>query len=149
MTQNEAKRNYGRNDGYVSCMNCPIYEGYTTKCALLREEIPDKIANGRDDCWELIAKVMTERETESTKRETESAVDHPSHYAGAKFECIEVMLEVFGADAVKDFCLCNAFKYLWRCQKKHDNAVTDIKKAKFYLEKYIELEEGEANMNGK
>lgn len=75
--------------------------------------------------------------------ETESAVEHPSHYAGDKYECIEVMLEVFGADAVKDFCLCNAFKYLWRCKKKHDNAVTDIKKAKFYLEEYIKLEEGE------
>lgn len=78
-----------------------------------------------------------------------TVIEHPIHYKGEKYECIEVMLEVFGADAVKDFCLCNAFKYLWRCKKKHDNAVTDIKKAKFYLEKYIELEEGEANMNGK
>lgn len=80
--------------------------------------------------------------------ETESAVEHPSHYACDKYECIEVMLEVFGADAIKDFCLCNAFKYLWRCKKKHDNAVTDIKKARFYLDKYIELQEGEAKMNG-
>lgn len=80
--------------------------------------------------------------------EITSEVDHPDHYKGDKYECIEVMQEVFGADAVKDFCLCNAFKYLWRCKKKHDNAVTDIKKAKFYLEKYIELVEGEAKMNG-
>lgn len=75
--------------------------------------------------------------------ETESAIEHPSHYRGEKYECIEVMREVFGDEAVKAFCLCNAFKYLWRCKKKHDNAVTDIKKAKFYIEKYIELEEGE------
>lgn len=72
-----------------------------------------------------------------------SEIQHPSHYAGEKYECIEVMQEVFGVDAVKGFCICNAFKYLWRCKKKHDNAVTDIKKAKFYIEKYIELEEGE------
>ena len=80
--------------------------------------------------------------------ETTSEVDHPSHYKGEKYECIEVMIEIFGVEFVRDWCLGNAFKYLWRCQKKHDNAVTDIKKAKFYLEKYIELEEGEANMNG-
>ena len=77
-----------------------------------------------------------------------SEVDHPSHYKGEKYECIEVMIEIYGVEFVRDWCLGNAFKYLWRCQKKHDNAVTDIKKAKFYLEKYIELEEGEANMNG-
>ena len=75
--------------------------------------------------------------------ETESAVEHPSHYAGDKYECIEVMREIFGDEVVKAFCLCNSFKYIWRCMKKHDNAVTDLKKAKFYLEKYIELEEGE------
>lgn len=80
--------------------------------------------------------------------ETASEIEHPSHYAGEKYECIEVMREVFGDEAVNSFCLCNAFKYLWRCKKKHDNAVTDIKKAKFYLDEYIKLEEGEANMNG-
>lgn len=69
-------------------------------------------------------------------------VEHPSHYAGDKYECIEVMIEVFGVEFVKDWCIGNAFKYLWRCKKKHDNALTDIKKAKYYLEKHIKLEEG-------
>lgn len=80
--------------------------------------------------------------------ETASEVDHPSHYKGEKYECIEVMIEIYGVEFVRDWCLGNAFKYLWRCKKKHDSATTDIKKAKFYLEKYIELEEGEARMNG-
>lgn len=78
---------------------------------------------------------------------TESAIEHPSHYRGEKYECIEVMREVFGDEVVKAFCLGNAFKYLWRCKKKHDNAVTDLKKARFYIEEYVKLEEGE-NENG-
>ena len=64
-------------------------------------------------------------------------INHPDRYAGGKFECIDVMLDVFGADAVKHFCILNAFKYLWRSEKK--NGVEDIKKAVWYLNKYIEL----------
>ena len=143
MTIEEARNIYGDENGYVVCVqNCPCYPN----CKLLHGEIAGKHPNGLKNCWEHIAAEMTKRENTAAKTDD---VTHPDHYKGEKYECIEVMLEVFGADAVKDFCLCNAFKYLWRCKKKHDSAVTDIKKAKFYLEKYIELEEGEANMNGK
>jgi hypothetical protein len=65
-------------------------------------------------------------------------VNHPSHYETGKFECIDVMIETQGVEAVKDFCLCNAFKYLYRHNGK--NGVEDIKKAKWYIEKYLELE---------
>lgn len=65
-------------------------------------------------------------------------VNHPSHYESGKFECIEVMLETQGKDAVMDFCLCNAFKYLYRHNRK--NGTEDIKKAKWYIDKYLELE---------
>lgn len=41
-------------------------------------------------------------------------VDHPAHYKTGKFECIEVMLETQGAEATKDFCVCNALKYIYR-----------------------------------
>ena len=68
-------------------------------------------------------------------------VNHPSHYETGKFECIDVMLEVFGNESVKGFCQCNAFKYLYRMKRK--NGVEDMKKAKWYIEKYIELSEGE------
>lgn len=64
-------------------------------------------------------------------------INHPDRYAGGKFECIDVMQDVFGADAVKNFCILNAFKYIWRAEKK--NGIEDIKKAVWYLNKYIEL----------
>lgn len=65
-------------------------------------------------------------------------VEHPSHYTGTSIECIDAMRETQGVDAVKKFCICNAFKYLWRHNKK--NGVEDVKKAAWYLNKFIELE---------
>ena len=64
-------------------------------------------------------------------------INHPTRYAGGKYECIDVMTDVFGVDAVKSFCKLNAFKYLWREQNK--NGVEDLKKCAWYLDKLIEL----------
>ena len=65
-------------------------------------------------------------------------VSHPPHYETGKFECIDAMVETQGAEAVKNFCICNAFKYIWRHNGK--NGVEDIKKARWYIDKYLELE---------
>ena len=70
-------------------------------------------------------------------------VNHPKHYETGKFECIDVMVETQGEEAVKAYCLCAAFKYLYRHNRK--NGLEDIKKARWYLDKYVELEEGEAD----
>ena len=69
----------------------------------------------------------------------ECITNHPSHYTSGSIECIDAMIETQGVEAVKNFCICNAFKYLWRHDKK--NGVEDIKKAAWYLNKFIELEE--------
>ena len=66
-------------------------------------------------------------------------VNKPIHYAHGKYECIDVMCEIYGEDVVMDFCLCNAFKYLYRCMYK--NGVEDLKKAQWNLKKYTELYE--------
>lgn len=66
-------------------------------------------------------------------------VEHPAHYTGTSIECIDAMIETQGEEAVKDFCICNAFKYLWRHGKK--NGAEDVKKAAWYLNKFVELEE--------
>lgn len=50
-----------------------------------------------------------------------------------------MMTEVFGKEAVQTFCRLNAFKYLYRSERK--NGLEDIKKARWYLNKYIELED--------
>lgn len=65
-------------------------------------------------------------------------VVHPSHYVDScSLECIDVMLVAFGAEAVMQFCLINAFKYLWRYKNK--NGSEDVEKAKLYLDKADDL----------
>ena len=46
------------------------------------------------------------------------------------YEQIKIM---FGKEAVIDFCLCNAFKYIWRWKNK--NGEEDLEKARWYLHK--------------
>ena len=65
-------------------------------------------------------------------------VNHPQHYTGS-IECIDAMLQQFGKEQVKSFCLLNAFKYLFRCNKKHNTPIEDVKTAIWYLNKYIEI----------
>ena len=74
----------------------------------------------------------------SSKKEKDN-VNHPSHYETGKFECFDVMREALGDNVVKDFCIANSFKYIYRHKRK--NGVEDIKKAKWYIDKYLELEE--------
>lgn len=63
---------------------------------------------------------------EGMQEETQESVEHPTHYTGTSIECIDAMTETQGEEAVKNFCICNAFKYLWRHNKK--NGVEDVKR---------------------
>lgn len=72
------------------------------------------------------------------------SVNHPSHYAangptcphcGSTIECITIT-EGMG------FCLGNTFKYIWRKDSK-GNALEDLKKARWYLDREIQRMEGE------
>ena len=62
----------------------------------------------------------------------------PGHYTSDNFTCFDVMIETQGMDAVTDFCICIAIKYLYRWKNK--NGVEDIEKAYTYLEKFLEIE---------
>ena len=73
---------------------------------------------------------------EKAYNEVNDNVNHPTHYQG-KNECIDVMIAMFGKEAVKHFCMCNAYKYRFRADKK--NGSEDIAKAEWYETKLIEL----------
>lgn len=66
------------------------------------------------------------------------AVNHPSHYNRENStECIEEMILVFGKEVVKNFCLCNVWKYRYRAADK--NGAEDLAKSDWYFNKYKEL----------
>lgn len=62
-------------------------------------------------------------------------VSHPKHYTDhpSGIECIQIT-EHMG------FNLGNAIKYIWRCDLKKD-AIEDLRKAKWYLEREISKRE--------
>lgn len=66
------------------------------------------------------------------------SVNHPQHYGNGKYECIDVMQEIYGRNVVKCFCMGNIFKYLWRWRNK--NGLEDLEKAEWYLNKLIDME---------
>ena len=65
-------------------------------------------------------------------------VNHPKHYTDhpSGIECIQITEHM-------SFNLGNALKYIWRCDLKAD-AIEDLKKAKWYLEREIAKREAEA-----
>lgn len=91
------------------------------------------------DRSELVRKVKNDDADIKPKSVSENTddINHPSRYAKGKYECIDVMQEIFGVEFTKAFCKGNAFKYLWRESDK--GGINDIKKAQFYINKYIEL----------
>ena len=64
-------------------------------------------------------------------------VNKPQHYTEGGIECIDAMIQTQGVSAVIDFCVCNAFKYIWRHNRKNGNE--DLFKAQWYINKACEL----------
>ena len=61
-------------------------------------------------------------------------VNHPIHYQNNGKECIDLMIEKYGLLATIDFCILNAFKYIFRCGRKEGNPdYQELNKAEWYL----------------
>lgn len=71
-------------------------------------------------------------------QEKTEMINHPNHYNQGEIECIDAMIAAKGIEAVKNFCDCSAFKYEWRLGHKDDEE-QEVKKAIWYLNKYLEL----------
>ena len=65
-------------------------------------------------------------------------VNHPSHYNDYSVEVIDMMVKIYGAEKVADWCEITAYKYRMRAGKKHD-LMEDMKKEVWYLIKAEEL----------
>lgn len=96
--------------------------------------------HGRYVVEETVFYVFTDEMIEDGENDV---VNHPSHYTQGGIECIDAMKAAFGADELAVYCKIAAFKYVWRCD--HKNGLEDIKKAIWYLNKYLELKEGNAS----
>jgi hypothetical protein len=71
---------------------------------------------------------------------TGDIVNSPAHYTAGNIECIEAITEATkGLEGIEAHCTGCAIKYLWRWKRK--NEVEDLKKAIWYINKLIELNE--------
>ena len=109
-------------------------------CDTCAHEAKLGIENPCRDCWK--------GDNWEPKEPEPDNINHPAHYEGnTSLECIDVMEIAFGQEAVAKFCLCNAFKYLWRY--KHKGGAEDVQKAEWYLNhfesimgEYSDVEDG-------
>lgn len=129
----------------AECSFCSICDAVKYTCGNEAKDIADLmgfevideptigeiVAKHSKDDTPTIAEVV-EHHGEDVKPDS---VNRPAHYTSGGIECIDAMQAAFGDEAVKDFCLCNAFKYLWRHRNK--NGVEDLKKARWYLNRMI------------
>lgn len=72
------------------------------------------------------------------KKETNyDSVNNPRHYdLGNGMEVFDVIKEVLGEQGTEGYCIGNVIKYVCRFNKK--NGEEDLRKAKWYLDKYLE-----------
>lgn len=105
------------------CESCPIHSGNCDFFSLTNAELEKRveIANGQ------------------SPTQISDPVDHPKHYElPGGIEVVDVEIATQGIDSVKDHCVCAAIEYLLRHKRK--NGVEDVRKAHWWLTKYIELE---------
>ena len=64
-------------------------------------------------------------------------VSNPKHCTQGRIECIEAIDAMIGDRGRLDTYRAMIVKYIWRCFDKGD-AVTDLKKARWYLNRLID-----------
>jgi hypothetical protein len=87
-----------------------------------------------DDFEEVKQKILKKCKEEVFMRK--EAVNHPDHYNQGTMEVIEA---IKGLGYAEDFCIGNIIKYVTR--SKHKNGLEDLKKAQWYLNYLIEMQE--------
>jgi len=76
------------------------------------------------------------RRLQEAEQKKEDMVNHPAHYNKAGIETIDA-IEAATNKGFKYYLQGNILKYMWRYEYK--NGVEDLKKARWYLNKLIEV----------
>ena len=66
-------------------------------------------------------------------------VNHPPHYTDGGIECIEAIEAQLTTEEYRGYLKGNCAKYIWR--ERHKGGTESLKKARFYLDRLIELDE--------
>lgn len=116
------------------CDNCDFAEKTAENnviCHLPDDDDDDDECDG--DCENCDYADCNDENDEDTQPDVQpyEYVDGPAHYHGT--ECIENMRKLYGDEAVRWFCICNAYKYRFRNGSKPGvSAKQDDEKAHWY-----------------
>ena len=69
----------------------------------------------------------------------EDVVNHPSHYTDGGIECIDALEAQLTTEEYRGYLKGNIAKYVWR--ERHKGKTESLKKAQFYLNRLILLDE--------
>ena len=83
---------------------------------------------------------------EADKQTRNDEVNEPKHYNYGKYETIDVIVDTLGEYEAISYCHGNVLKYTMRMWHK-GRPITDCKKARWYLNKMIELLEKTEGIN--
>ena len=74
-------------------------------------------------------------------------VNSPAHYADSSIETIDYIVDVLGEFEAISYCHGNIIKYTGSRLWKKGNPIEDAKKARWYMDKMIELLEKTEGVN--
>ena len=74
-------------------------------------------------------------------------VNSPAHYADSRIETIDYIVDVLGEFEAISYCHGNVIKYTGSRLWKKGNPIEDAKKARWYMDKMIELMEKTKGVN--
>ena len=120
---------------------------------MAREERGATSHNSKDEWFEPVSTIVDVMDCPggvcpvpwATKEESpviqEDAVNHPSHYTDGGIECIEAIESALTSEEYRGYLKGNIQKYVWR--EKHKGGTESLKKAQWYLQRLIELDEAQ------
>lgn len=93
--------------------------------------------------WDRVTANQTTNGTVWTKQSNEpDAVNSPAHYTDGEIETIDYIVDVLGVWGAVEYCHGNVLKYTGSRLFNKGKPVQDAKKSIWYLNKIIELIEG-------
>lgn len=119
---------YCNDKPHTYCSSCPIMKE-------LEDDIGCEDFKYRTD--EELAECIEKISVHSVENDD---VVHPEHYQlPGGMQVVDIELAVFGRAALMEHCLCSATEYILRHKRK--NGLEDIRKAQWWIGKYLELAE--------
>lgn len=123
-------------DSFSKCEECPVYDVPNLRAQCYRTGFADMSYEQLSFFADYIKLPIDEVESDP--------VNHASHYNDGAIECIDALEASMTPIEYAGFLKGQVLKYIWRYRLK-GKPVEDLKKARYYLDRLIQITEKEAS----